>query len=79
VKHPVVAPGLGLVESFTVTRSARAAGDRVGKGETVAMIETEKADVEIEAPADGALEVVVPAGPDLVPSDTILGYVVGPA
>jgi pyruvate/2-oxoglutarate dehydrogenase complex dihydrolipoamide acyltransferase (E2) component len=79
VKHPVVAPGLGLVESFTVTRWARAGGDRVGNGETVAMIETEKAGVEIEAPADGALEVVVPAGPDLVPADTILGYVVGRA
>jgi pyruvate/2-oxoglutarate dehydrogenase complex dihydrolipoamide acyltransferase (E2) component len=68
-------PSLGLVESITVTAWLRAAGDRVGKGEAVATIETEKSDVEIEAPADGILEIAIPAGPELVSAEAALGYV----
>jgi pyruvate/2-oxoglutarate dehydrogenase complex dihydrolipoamide acyltransferase (E2) component len=75
MKHPVVVPSLGLVESVTVTNWMRANGDRVGKGETIVTIETEKSVVEIEAPADGVLEVVVAAGPELVSADAPLGFV----
>ena len=55
VKHPVIVPNLGLVESVTLTAWTRAAGDRVAKGEAVATIETEKSEVEIESPAAGIL------------------------
>ena len=75
VKHPVIVPSLGLVESVTVTGWARASGDRVGKGETIATIETEKSEVEIESPAEGTLEIVVAAGPELVSADATLGFV----
>jgi pyruvate dehydrogenase E2 component (dihydrolipoamide acetyltransferase) len=75
VKHPVIVPSLGLVEAVTVTGWARASGDRVGKGETVATIETEKSEVEIEAPVDGVLEITVAAGPELVSADAPLGFV----
>jgi pyruvate dehydrogenase E2 component (dihydrolipoamide acetyltransferase) len=75
VKHPVIVPSLGLVESVTVTGWARASGDRVGKGETIATIETEKSEVEIESPAEGTLEIVVTAGPELVSSDVTLAFV----
>jgi pyruvate dehydrogenase E2 component (dihydrolipoamide acetyltransferase) len=68
-------PSLGLVESITLTTWMRVAGDRVSKGEMVASIETEKSQVEIESPADGVLEIAIPAGPELVSADAALGYV----
>jgi pyruvate/2-oxoglutarate dehydrogenase complex dihydrolipoamide acyltransferase (E2) component len=75
MRRPVVAPGLGLVEAFTVIRWTRTSGERVAKGETIVAIETEKTEVEIEAPATGRIEIVVQPGPDLVPADAILGYI----
>jgi len=75
VKHPVIIPSLGLVESVTVTGWLKSAGDRVGKGENVVTIETEKSQVEIESPAAGVLEISVPAGPELVSAEAVLGYV----
>jgi pyruvate dehydrogenase E2 component (dihydrolipoamide acetyltransferase) len=75
VKHAIVIPNLGLVEVVTVTAWARATGDRVVRGETICTIETEKSEVEIEAPADGVLHIAVVAGPDLVSADIALGSV----
>ena len=75
MKHPVMIPSLGLVESITVTAWMRAAGDRVARGDAVTTIETEKSQVEIEAPADGVLEIQVLAGPELVSAEAVLGYV----
>jgi pyruvate dehydrogenase E2 component (dihydrolipoamide acetyltransferase) len=75
LKHPVIVPSLGLVESVTVTGWTRASGDQVGKGETIVTIETEKSEVEIVAPADGVLEVAVAAGPELVSADATLGFI----
>ncbi len=75
MKHPVIIPNLGLVEAVTVTAWMRVSGERVSMGETVVTIETEKSDVEIEAPVDGILEITVVAGPDLVSADLPLGFV----
>ena len=75
MKHPVIVPSLGLVESVTVTAWTRASGDPVSKGETIVTIETEKSEVEIESPADGVLEIAVVAGPELVSADLPLGFV----
>jgi pyruvate dehydrogenase E2 component (dihydrolipoamide acetyltransferase) len=68
-------PNLGLVESVTVTGWRKAAGDLVGKGENIAMIETEKSQVEIESPAKGILEIAIVASPELVSAEAVLGYV----
>lgn len=75
MKHPIIIPSLGLVESVTVTGWLKAAGDRVAKGENIATIETEKSSVDIESPIDGILETAIPAGPELVSADAVLGYV----
>jgi pyruvate/2-oxoglutarate dehydrogenase complex dihydrolipoamide acyltransferase (E2) component len=75
LRHPVIVPSLGLVESVTVTSWVRSPGERVGKGETIATVETEKSEVEIESPADGVLEVAVAAGPELVSADATLGFI----
>ena len=48
---------------------------RVGQGEAIATIETEKSEVEIEAPAAGVLEITVPAGPELVSADLPIGFI----
>ncbi len=75
MKHPVIIPNLGLVEAVTVTAWTRASGDRVVRGETICTIETEKSEVEIEAPADGVLHIAIGAGPELVSADVALGSV----
>jgi len=75
MKHPVMIPSLGLVESITLTTWMRVTGERVAKGEAVASIETEKSQVEIESPADGVLEITIQAGPELVSAEATLGFV----
>jgi pyruvate/2-oxoglutarate dehydrogenase complex dihydrolipoamide acyltransferase (E2) component len=75
MKHPIIVPNLGLVESVTVTSWTRVSGDRVARGETVCTIETEKSQVEIEAPTDGILHIAVAAGPELVSADAALGSI----
>jgi pyruvate dehydrogenase E2 component (dihydrolipoamide acetyltransferase) len=75
VKHPIVIPSLGLVEVVTVTAWTKQSGDRVTRGETICTVETEKSEVEIEAPAQGILHIAVAAGPELVSADISLGSV----
>jgi pyruvate/2-oxoglutarate dehydrogenase complex dihydrolipoamide acyltransferase (E2) component len=72
---PIVIPQLGLVEEIVVLEWLRADGEPVGAGEPVVLLETEKTQTEVEAPASGTLRIEVPAGPDVIPVDTILGYV----
>jgi 2-oxoisovalerate dehydrogenase E1 component len=57
--EPIMMPfGDLTVSEGTLIRWAKAKGDRVSKGELVAEIETDKAVVEIEAPASGVLHSV---------------------
>jgi pyruvate/2-oxoglutarate dehydrogenase complex dihydrolipoamide acyltransferase (E2) component len=49
-----------------------AAGDRVRKGAVVLEVATDKANVEIEAPADGVVEKLLVAKGDVVKVDRIL-------
>jgi len=39
------------------------------------LLETEKRQTEVEAHAGGTLRIAVPAGPDVVPADTVLGEI----
>jgi pyruvate/2-oxoglutarate dehydrogenase complex dihydrolipoamide acyltransferase (E2) component len=75
MKHAIIIPSLGLVEAVTVTGWMRASGERVARGETICTIETEKSQVEIEAPVDGILHITVAAGPELVSADATLGSI----
>ena len=72
---PIVTPQLGLVEEIVVLEWLRSEGDSVMAGEPVVLLETEKTQTEVEAPASGTLRIEVPAGPDVIPVDTILGHV----
>ncbi len=53
-----------------------AAGDRVTKGSVLLEVATDKANVEIEAPADGVVEKLMVAKGDVVPVDRILAVLV---
>ena len=56
MKVKVKMPKLGLtMTQGKIVEWKKAAGDQVAAGEILLVIETEKADVEIEAPASGAI------------------------
>lgn len=59
----VVMPQLGVdIEEAMVESWLKTTGDRVAKGEQIAMLATPKVNLELEAPASGTIkEIVVPA------------------
>lgn len=59
----VILPALGIAqESGKIIRWLKHAGEDVTQGEVLAEIETDKASVEIQAPASGTLATIVAAG-----------------
>lgn len=77
-RTPIRVPQLGVVEEIVVLEWLAAPGDPVAAGDPIVLIETEKAETELEAPADGTLEITVEAGDDEHPVGTVLGHVVSP-
>lgn len=61
---PIVVPHSGVVETFLLIEWLRQAGDHVTEGDEIVTIESEKAELVLEAPATGTLEIVVAADPD---------------
>jgi pyruvate/2-oxoglutarate dehydrogenase complex dihydrolipoamide acyltransferase (E2) component len=58
MKHPVIIPRLGSSDEsdeVTILRWLKQPGARVQKGESLLEVETDKVNVEIEAPEDGVL------------------------
>lgn len=74
-RTPITVPQLGVVEEIVVVEWLFETGDAVQAGAPVVVIETEKAETEIESPASGTLEITVPAGDDEHPVGAVLGYV----
>jgi pyruvate/2-oxoglutarate dehydrogenase complex dihydrolipoamide acyltransferase (E2) component len=72
---PILIPQLGLVEEVLVLEWLKADGEAVVEGEPVVLLETEKTQMEIEAPAAGTLRIAIPAGDDVIPVDAVLGHV----
>jgi pyruvate dehydrogenase E2 component (dihydrolipoamide acetyltransferase) len=72
----IIMPKLGvMMEEGTVLRWIKAEGDEVNEGEAVLEIESDKAVVELEAPASGILmEVAIKEG-ESVPVGTRLGVI----
>lgn len=72
---PVLMPKIGQVmEAGTITRWLRGDGDTVAAGDVIADVETDKANYELEAPADGILRTRVAEG-DEVAIDTLIAVV----
>src|SRR5258708_20853668 len=72
-------PGLGMSQDTgKIVQWLKAEGERVAKGEPLAEIETDKATVEIEAPADGVLAHVSAAAGDDVPVGQVIAAILAP-
>ena len=75
----VIMPALGMAqETGTLLRWLKAAGERVAKGEPLMEIETDKATVEIEAPAAGVLANITAKPGDVVPVGTSIAQLLAP-
>jgi len=72
---PIVTPQLGVVEEIVVLEWLVANGAVVELGQPVVLVETEKTQTELEAPADGVVRIVVAAAEETLPIETVLGYV----
>jgi pimeloyl-ACP methyl ester carboxylesterase len=69
-------PKLGMtMEEGTIIEWPLSAGDSVEKGDTVLIIESEKAEVEIDAPASGIFRHVYIEEDDTVPCGTLLAAI----
>jgi pyruvate dehydrogenase E2 component (dihydrolipoyllysine-residue acetyltransferase) len=72
----VILPALGMAQdSGTIVRWLKAEGAQVTKGEPVAEIETDKATVEIEAPASGVLAAITAAAGATVPTGQVIARI----
>src|SRR5438105_2671816 len=75
----VILPALGMAqETGIIVRWLKAEGDEVTKGEPLAEIETDKATVEIEAPASGVLANITGAVGVEIPVGQIIASILGP-
>lgn len=71
-----VMPKLGhVMEEATVVAWLKQAGDRIAKGEVFLEVETEKAELEVEAPLDGVLVEIVVGPGETVEVGTLLARV----
>ncbi|HAT17198.1 MAG TPA: dihydrolipoamide acyltransferase [Gemmatimonadetes bacterium] len=75
-KVPVHVPHMGVVEEVVVIDWLVANGSHVTEGQPLVVIESEKAEIEIEAPGTGTVEVLVSASDELLRVGTLLGNVV---
>lgn len=75
----VIMPALGMAqETGTVVQWKKQAGDQVSKGEPLLDVETDKAVVEVEAPASGILAAISAEAGAEVPVGTAIAVILGP-
>lgn len=75
-RFPLAVPQMGVVEEVVVLEWLVDSGVRVDAGQEVVIVETEKAEVALEAPAAGTMDIVVEASDFEVPVGTTLAYIV---
>ena len=71
----VVIPQMGVVEQVLVVEWLVGDGALVAAGDPVVVVDTDKAETELEAPASGRIQILVPAGDDEVAVGTVLATV----
>lgn len=75
----VIMPALGMAqETGILLQWLKAEGDEVTKGEPLMEIETDKAAVEVDAPASGTLAQVTAGPGDEVPVGQVIGLILAP-
>ncbi len=76
---PVVMPALGMAqETGTLVRWLRQPGEAVERGEPLMEVETDKAVVEVEAPASGRLGTPLVGEGETVPVGQVIAHILGP-
>jgi pyruvate dehydrogenase E2 component (dihydrolipoamide acetyltransferase) len=79
VAKDVIMPALGMAqETGTLIQWLKAAGDSVTKGEPLMEVETDKATVEIEAPASGVLTEITAQAGDVIPVGQRIALILAP-
>jgi pyruvate dehydrogenase E2 component (dihydrolipoamide acetyltransferase) len=79
VAKDVIMPALGMAqETGTLLQWLKAPGDSVAKGEPLMEVETDKATVEIEAPASGILSEVTAQPGDAIPVGRRIALILAP-
>src|SRR5580692_321974 len=77
--HSIVMPALEMAqETGKLISWRKKEGDAVSKGEPLLDVETDKAVVEIEAPADGILAGVKAREGDVIPVGQTIAWIVNP-
>src|SRR5438874_1898260 len=72
----VIMPALGMAqETGTLLRWLKAPGETVAQGEMLMEIETDKATVEIEAPASGVVANVTAQPGDVIPVGQVIAVI----
>lgn len=72
----VIMPKLGMaMKEGTVSTWNKKVGDKIEKGDLIASINSEKIEMELEAPADGSLLEITVAEGQGVPPGTVIGYI----
>lgn len=73
----LVVPQMGVVEQVLLVEWLVEDGSLVAAGDPVVVIDTDKAETELESPAAGRIRILVPAGDDEVAVGTVLAVVAG--
>lgn len=68
-------PQMGVVEQVLVVEWLVTDGTAVNAGDPVVVIDTDKAETELEAPASGRLNILVTAGDEEVAVGTVLATI----
>src|ERR1039458_3979765 len=77
--HSVIMPALEMAqETGKVMACRKKQGELVAKGEPLLDIETDKAVVEIESPAEGILAGVTASAGDVIPVGQTIAWIVSP-
>ena len=77
--HNIIMPKTGMaMEEGTIVRWLKQAGDRVSKGEAIAVIETDKVTMDLEAEYDGTLLAIVRAGGEVVAATHTIAWIGSP-
>lgn len=79
VTTQVILPALGMSQDTgKIITWLKASGEQVTKGEPLVEIETDKATVEIEAPADGVLDQIVAGPGEEIPVGQVIATILAP-
>jgi pyruvate/2-oxoglutarate dehydrogenase complex dihydrolipoamide acyltransferase (E2) component len=72
----LVVPQMGVVEQIVVLDWLVPDGVAVEEGQSVVVVETDKAETELEAPASGRIEILVDVSDEEVPVGSTLARIV---